>query len=151
MDLEAQWNSAAGVLVAMITTYGLRVVGAIVILIAGWMAARFVYAGIVRLCEQSSRIDRTVTIFLANGTRYAVLVFTFVAVLTTFGIATTSFVAVLGAISIAIGFALRRARRIHSLSKNYRQRSGKLVRIRTQADGSRSSRPFLFRLRAEWK
>jgi small conductance mechanosensitive channel len=107
MDIEAQWNSAAGVLIAMVTTYGLRVVGAIVILVAGWMAARFAYAAIVRLCEQTSRIDRTVTIFLANGVRYAVLVFTFVAVLTTFGIATTSFVAVLGAISIAIGLALQ--------------------------------------------
>ena len=107
MDLEAQWNSAAGVLVAMITTYGLRVVGAIVILVAGWMAARAVHTAIVRLCERTSRLDRTIAIFLANGARYAVLVFTFVAVLTTFGIATTSFVAVLGAISIAIGLALQ--------------------------------------------
>jgi small conductance mechanosensitive channel len=107
MDLEAQWNSAASVLVAMITTYGLRVVGAIVILVAGWMAARAVHTAIVRLCERTSRLDRTITIFLANGARYAVLVFTFVAVLTTFGIATTSFVAVLGAISIAIGLALQ--------------------------------------------
>jgi small conductance mechanosensitive channel len=107
MDIEAQWNSAANILVAMVTTYGLRVVGAIVILIAGWMSAGAVYAAIVRLCEQTSRLDRTVTIFLANGARYAVLVFTFVAVLTTFGIATTSFVAVLGAISIAIGLALQ--------------------------------------------
>jgi len=107
MDLEAQWNGAAGVLVAMIATYGLRVVGAIVILVAGWMAARLTYTNIVRLCERTSRIDRTVATFLANGTRYAVLVFTFVAVLTTFGIATTSFVAVLGAISIAIGLALQ--------------------------------------------
>ncbi len=107
MNLEAQWNGAAGVLVAIITTYGLRVVGAIVILIAGWMSARFVYAAIVRLCEQSSHVDRTIAVFLANGARYAVLIFTFVAVLTTFGIATTSFVAVLGAISIAIGLALQ--------------------------------------------
>ncbi len=107
MDIEAQWNGAAGVLIAMITTYGLRVVGAIIILIAGWMAARLIYTTIVRLCEQTSRIDRTVAIFLANGARYAMLVFTFVAVLTTFGIATTSFVAVLGAISIAIGLALQ--------------------------------------------
>lgn len=107
MDLEAQWNSAAGVLIAMIATYGLRVIGAIIILVGGWMTASMTYAAIVRLCEQTSRIDRTVTIFLANGARYAVLVFTFVAVLTTFGIATTSFVAVLGAISIAIGLALQ--------------------------------------------
>jgi small conductance mechanosensitive channel len=107
MDLEAQWNNAAGVLIAMITTYGLRVIGAIIIFVGGWMTARVVYTAIVRLCEQTSRIDRTVAIFLANGARYAVLVFTFVAVLTTFGIATTSFVAVLGAISIAIGLALQ--------------------------------------------
>jgi small conductance mechanosensitive channel len=107
MDIEAQWNSAANVLVAMVTTYGLRVVGAIVILVAGWMSAGFVYTAIVRLCEQTTRIDRTVTIFLANGARYAVLVFTFVAVLTTFGIATTSLVAVLGALGIAIGLALQ--------------------------------------------
>src|SRR6266851_5118813 len=107
MDLEAQWTSAANVAVAMVTTYGLRVVGAIIILVVGWLASRLLYAAVVRLCEKSPRIDRTVTLFLGNGVRYAALVFTFVAVLTTFGIATTSFVAVLGALGIAIGLALQ--------------------------------------------
>lgn len=107
MGIEEQWANAANVLVAMITTYGLRVVGAIVILIAGWMAARFLYAAVVRLLKKSPRIDLTVALFLANGARYTVLVFTFVAVLTTFGIATTSFVAVLGALGIALGLALQ--------------------------------------------
>jgi len=107
MDLEAQWISAANTAVAMITTYGLRVLGAIVILLAGWMASRLVYSAVVRLCEKSPRIDRTVALFLGNGARYTALVFTFVAVLTTFGIATTSFVAVLGALGIAIGLALQ--------------------------------------------
>jgi small conductance mechanosensitive channel len=59
------------------------------------------------LCARSSRIDRTITLFLANGARYAVLVFTFTAVLSTFGVATTSFVAVIGALGIAIGLALQ--------------------------------------------
>jgi len=107
MDLEAQWISAANTAVALITTYGLRVLGAIVILLAGWMASRLVYSAVVRLCEKSPRIDRTVALFLGNGARYTALVFTFVAVLTTFGIATTSFVAVLGALGIAIGLALQ--------------------------------------------
>ena len=107
MDVEAQLNSAAGTAIALITTYGLRVLGAIVILVCGWMASRLVYTAVVRLCEKSSRIDRTVLLFLANGARYTALVFTFVAVLTTFGIATTSFVAVLGAMGIAIGLALQ--------------------------------------------
>jgi small conductance mechanosensitive channel len=107
MDLEAQWTNAANAAVAMVTTYGLRVVGAIIILVVGWLASRILYTTVVRLCEKSPRIDRTVVLFLGNGVRYAALVFTFVAVLTTFGIATTSFVAVLGALGIAIGLALQ--------------------------------------------
>jgi small conductance mechanosensitive channel len=107
MDLEAQWTNAANAAVAMVTTYGLRVVGAIIILVGGWMASRLLYTAVVRLCEKSPRIDRTVVLFLGNGVRYSALVFTFVAVLTTFGIATTSFVAVLGALGIAIGLALQ--------------------------------------------
>ena len=107
MDIEAQWTSAASTAVALITTYGLRVVGAIIILVVGWMASRLVYTAIVRLCEQSPRIDRTVALFLGNGARYTALALTFIAVLTTFGIATTSFVAVLGALGIAIGLALQ--------------------------------------------
>src|SRR5882724_937221 len=107
MDLEAQWTNAANAAIAMVTTYGLRVVGAIIILLIGWMASRLVYSAVVRLCEKSPRIDRTVALFLGNGARYTALVFTFVAVLTTFGIATTSFVAVLGALGIAIGLALQ--------------------------------------------
>ncbi len=107
MDLTAQWTSAANTAVALVTTYGLRVVGAVIILVAGWMASRLVYRAVVRLLHRSPRIDRTVALFLANGARYTALVFTFVAVLTTFGIATTSFVAVLGALGIAIGLALQ--------------------------------------------
>ena len=107
MGIEEQWNDAAAIMVTVLTTYGLRVVGAIVILCIGWMASRLLYRAVVRLCQRTPRIDRTVALFLGNGARYTVLVFTFVAVLTTFGIATTSFVAVLGALGIAIGLALQ--------------------------------------------
>ncbi|MBI3196484.1 MAG: hypothetical protein HYZ40_03020 [Rhodospirillales bacterium] len=48
MDLGAQWNGAASVLVAMITTYGLRVVGAVVTLVA---AKDDIGAAIARLKE----------------------------------------------------------------------------------------------------
>lgn len=107
MGMEQQWTNAANTLVALVTTYGLRVLGAIVILVIGWMISRLIYNGIRRLCERSTRLDRTVTLFLANGARYLILVFTFSAVLSTFGIATTSFVAVLGALGIAVGLALQ--------------------------------------------
>src|SRR5580704_1867334 len=107
MDLEQQVTGATGVVVTLVATYGFRVIGAILILIAGWMISRLLHAGIVRMCARSPRIDRTVGLFLANGARYATLVFTFIAVLTTFGIETTSFVAVLGALGLAIGLALQ--------------------------------------------
>jgi small conductance mechanosensitive channel len=107
MGFEQQWANAANTLVALVTTYGLRVVGAIVILALGWMASRLLYNAVRRLCARSERIDRTITLFLANGVRYFALVFTFSAVLSTFGVATTSFVAVIGALGIAIGLALQ--------------------------------------------
>ncbi|HTR87208.1 MAG TPA: mechanosensitive ion channel family protein [Reyranella sp.] len=105
--LEQAGINAAGTVAALVTTYGLRVVGAIIILIVGWTTARMLYSGIVRACARSTRLDRTITLFLANGARYTLLVFTFVAVLTSFGVETTSFVAVLGALGIAIGLALQ--------------------------------------------
>ena len=107
MGLEQQVTSATDVIVALVTTYGFRVVGATIILIAGWVISRLIYTAIERLCARSPSIDRTVGLFLANGARYAALVFTFSAVLTTFGIETTSFVAVLGAMGLAIGLALQ--------------------------------------------
>ena len=107
MRFEEQWANAANTLVALVTTYGLHVVGAIIILLLGWMVSRLLYNAVRKLCARSDRLDRTITLFLANGVRYFVLVVTFSAVLSTFGVATTSFVAVLGALGIAIGLALQ--------------------------------------------
>src|SRR5690349_15455760 len=107
MDFEQQWTNAANTLVALVTTYGLRVVGAIIILLIGWWVSRILYNGVQRLLVRTQRIDRTITLFLANAVRYLVLVLTFSAVLSTFGVATTSFVAVLGALGIAVGLALQ--------------------------------------------
>jgi small conductance mechanosensitive channel len=107
MGLEQQWTNAANTAVALVTTYGVRIIGATIILIAGWWGASLLYSFIIRLCARSERIDRTITFFLANGARYTALVITFSAVLSTFGIATTSFVAVLGALGLAVGLALQ--------------------------------------------
>src|SRR5260370_11546413 len=98
MRLEKHWANAADTLVALVTTYGLRVIGAVVILVIGWIGARLMYGGIVRLCARSTRIHRTVTYFLANGARFNVLGFTFLPVLTSFRTPTTTFVALFGAL-----------------------------------------------------
>ena len=107
MGLEQQLANATNGIVTLATTYGVRVIGAIVILVAGWWGSRLVYSLIIRLCARSERIDRTVTYFLANGARYTALVLTFSAMLSAFDVATASLVAVLGALGIAIGLALQ--------------------------------------------
>ncbi|MBV8188890.1 MAG: mechanosensitive ion channel [Alphaproteobacteria bacterium] len=106
MDLD-HWDNAAGAIVTLVTTYGLRVLGAIVILVGGWIGSRVLYRLVARLCGRTEHIDRTVTLFLADGAKYLTIALTLVAVLTTFGIATTSFVAVLGAFGVGVGLALQ--------------------------------------------
>ena len=54
MGIEQQWTNAANTLVALVTTYGLRVIGAIIILVIGWILSRVLYNGIRRLCARST-------------------------------------------------------------------------------------------------
>jgi small conductance mechanosensitive channel len=100
-------GSAIETAIAVITTYGLRVLGAVAILAAGWVIARVVHNAITRACKRNVHLDPTLTGFAAQASRYLILIFTLIAVLTTFGVETTSFVAVLGAAGLAIGLALQ--------------------------------------------
>lgn len=92
---------------AVIASYGLSVIGAILILIVGWLAAGWISNGIVRAFGKSPRIDQTLVTFAASIARYGVLTFTIIAVLSSVGVQTTSFVAVLGALGLAVGLALQ--------------------------------------------
>lgn len=87
--------------------YGLNVVYALALLLAGWWLAAFVERMVDRAMRATHRVDVTVIGFLASLAKYAVLVFVGVAVLQRFGIQTTSIIAVLGAASLAIGLALQ--------------------------------------------
>ena len=91
----------------LLTTYGMSVVGALAILIVGWIGARFVHHTALKAVLKSGKIDQTVGRFFADVARYAVLVFTIVAVLAKFGVQTASIITVLGALGLAVGFALQ--------------------------------------------
>ena len=93
--------------IGLITTYGLDVVAAIVILIVGLIAARWAQRLVAKGCAKSGRIDETLTGFFANLTYYAVVAVVVIAVLARFGIETTSLIAVFGAAGLAIGLALQ--------------------------------------------
>ncbi len=83
------------------------VLGAVLILIAGFIAARIVRNRLVGIGLQYKRLDDTLFTFLGDIARYAILAFTILFVLNTFGVQTTSVVAVIGAAGLAIGLALQ--------------------------------------------
>jgi len=94
-------------LVEIVTVYGLRLVGAVFILIVGWLIAGRAANYIEHLFAKSKRIDATLSHFFSSIARYAIIAFTVIAVLNQFGIQTASLIAVLGAAGLAIGLSLQ--------------------------------------------
>lgn len=88
------------------TDYGLRIIGAILILIIGRIVASIVRS-IVRKILTRSKVDATIVSFFGTMAYFLVLAFTIVAALSKFGVETASFVAILGAAAFAVGFALQ--------------------------------------------
>lgn len=100
-NAEGLWDAT----IVYLTTYGLQVVGAIVILFAGWIFAGWLSKKVRLRCEKTPRIDETLTPLLEKVTRILVLLITALAVLNQFGVQTASLIAVLGAAGLAIGLA----------------------------------------------
>ncbi|MCA9729808.1 MAG: mechanosensitive ion channel, partial [Candidatus Eisenbacteria bacterium] len=94
------------VIVPWVTQYGLQVIGAVLILIAGKIASNIV-GSTLRKTFKRGRMDPSLQGFLVRLAQTAILAFEVVAALAKFGIQTTSFVAILGAAGFAVGFALQ--------------------------------------------
>jgi small conductance mechanosensitive channel len=88
------------------SSYGLKVVGAILILIVGRIIAGQIRKGITRLGNARSW-DVSLTGFLSSLVYFFVMAFVFIAVLGSFGVQTASIVGVLAAASFAVGLALQ--------------------------------------------
>jgi small conductance mechanosensitive channel len=93
-------------LIQFSTTYGLKIIGAILILIFGRIAAGLARRIVRRLLKKAST-DETITSFVTRLVFIFVMAFAVVAALAKFGVQTASFVAVLGAAGLAIGLALQ--------------------------------------------
>ena len=92
---------------ALVTTYGLSVIGAVVILVVGFVVAGWVRRSVNKGLSKFKKVDETLRSFFSSLAYYAVIVFTIIAVLSQFGVETTSFIAVLGAAGLAVGLALQ--------------------------------------------
>lgn len=88
---------------ALVTVWGMRVLGALAILIAGWVIGNWVSGTIKKI----NKLDATLKTFLGGLAKYAILAIAGVAVLGQFGVQTASLLAVLGAAGLAIGLALQ--------------------------------------------
>jgi small conductance mechanosensitive channel len=99
-------DNVADQLTVFVTTYGIKIIGAIVILILGRIAAG-IGRKIVRKVLEKSKADPAVISFVGSMIYFMILIFAVLAALAKFGIQTASFVAILGAAGFAIGFALQ--------------------------------------------
>lgn len=100
-------EAAAQQIIELVTTYSLDVIGALAILIIGWIVAGWLGNKTRSALTRAKSVDDTLAPFLANIVRYAILAFVLVAVLAKFGIQTASIIAVLGTIGLAVGLALQ--------------------------------------------
>ncbi len=90
-------------LIVLATTWGMDILIAALILIAGWMIGN----GLSRSILAVRRLDETLANFLAGIAKYAVFAVAVVTILGQFGVQTASLLAVLGAGALAIGLALQ--------------------------------------------
>jgi small conductance mechanosensitive channel len=99
-------QDAVNMIVTLVSTWGLRMIGALAVLIIGrWIAGR-IRKGVTRALERAST-DPTLVPFLASMVYYLAIAVVVIAVLNLFGVQTTSLIAVLGAAGLAVGLALQ--------------------------------------------
>ncbi len=91
----------------VLATYGINVVGALVIIVVGFMVAGWARRALERALSRSGKMDATLVRFFGSLVRYAIIAFVIIAALQQFGVEATSLVAVFGAAGLAIGLALQ--------------------------------------------
>ncbi|HKK18607.1 MAG TPA: mechanosensitive ion channel domain-containing protein [Opitutales bacterium] len=93
-------------IVGAIASYGMKVLFAVIILVAGlWLAKKL--RGLFRAALEKKEVDATLVGFFSSLLYGALVVFVVIAAIDKLGVQTTSFIAVLGAAGLAIGLALQ--------------------------------------------
>lgn len=100
-QLADNWPVLAG--------YGLKAVGAFIVLIVGLRVSGWVASMVRKEALKRPNIDATLGSFFASITRWFLTAATIIAALQLFGVQATSFVAILGAMTLAIGLSLQGA------------------------------------------
>lgn len=96
-----------GALWALAISYSFSVIGAIVLVIIGFIAANMIQRAIQGGLNRVPNFDKTLSQFFGMIARYVVLAIVFVMVLGQFGVQTASVIAAIGAVGLAVGLALQ--------------------------------------------
>lgn len=91
---------------ALIFTYSLRIVGALIIFFVGKKVADKITSVFVTIIKKSTT-DETIISFISSAIYIILLMVVVFAALANLGIQTSSFVAILGALGLAVGMAMR--------------------------------------------
>lgn len=106
-QVEQEINAMTEMVITYATTYGMSLLGGILILLFGLWAARTLSRWADKALRRAPKVDDTLRPFLCSLVRYFVLAVTILAVLSEFGVQTASLIAVFGAAGLAIGLALQ--------------------------------------------
>ena len=101
--IQSRWTQLS----ALFVSYSLSVLGAILLIVAGYFIAGLVERAISRGLRRIRGFDATLTQFFSTIARYVVLALVLVMVLGQFGVQTASIIAAIGAVGLAIGLALQ--------------------------------------------
>jgi len=93
----------SGELIAMGITWGTRLLGALLLLVIGWLLGNWTKGRIGAIAQ----LDQTLRSFLGGMAKYGVLSVAIITIIGLFGIPMASLIAVLGAAGLAIGLALQ--------------------------------------------
>lgn len=107
MELFSDLGENSELLITFLLTHILSLVGAIILLIGGYLVAGWAGRRVKEATTKSGKFDDTLVPILAQTTRILLLIITVLAVLGQFGVQTASIIAVLGAAGLAVGLALQ--------------------------------------------
>jgi len=107
MDALATFQLGFQQLSALAVTYAFSVLGAVILLIVGYIFAGVIERGLKGALSRIPGFDRTLAQFFAKIGRYVVLALFVVMVLGQFGVQTASIIAAMGAVGLAVGLALQ--------------------------------------------
>ncbi len=109
-DVVAAASNDAGAIVDKVveisTVYGVKILGALLVLIIGLWVAKMITKSVGRLMVKKG-VDETLSKFCCSLIGMALKAFVFIAALEKLDVKTASFVAILGAAGLAVGLALQ--------------------------------------------